>query len=174
MASLIIPATVNSEAAYAHVWYPPVVFKDSHPQSLTVSSESIMPEASRDKVTIASPVEAAGLGSVNGDIVATAKQYIGVPYVAYSADPNVGFDCSGFVMVVFAKLGVNRPHSADAQGNLGIRIPMSQARPGDLLVWEGQHVGIYVGDGMMIDSAKPGTTVNVRPIWGNPYVSRIQ
>lgn len=155
-------------------------YATQNPQKLKVSASSAPPTLTRDSVTIIDPpplppspvYNGRSIGNVNGDIVATAKQYIGLPYVANSADPNVGFDCSGFVMHVFAQLGVSLPHNANVQGQLGTVVPMSEAIPGDLLVWEG-HVAIYVGNGMMIDSAKPGTTVNIRPIWGNPYVSRL-
>ena len=172
---MVIPIVVNPQAAFAHAYYPAYVKEYIKPQSFTVSSEAVIPAASRDIITAIAPAnvfEGRSVGSVNGDIVATAKQFIGVPYVANSADPHVGFDCSGFVMHVFSLLGVSLPHSSTLQGQIGTEVPMSEAVPGDLLIWEG-HVAIYVGNGMMIDSAKPGTTVNVRPIWGNPYVSRL-
>lgn len=175
IASLAVPLMVSPNAAYAHSYYPPIVEKHLPSQKLVVSSEAAMPVLTRDTITTVAPAhvfEGRSVGAVNGDIVATAKQFIGVPYVANSADPNVGFDCSGFVMHVFGLLGVQLPHNANVQGQIGTRVPMSEAIPGDLLVWEG-HVAIYVGEGMMIDSAKPGTSVNIRPIWGEPYVSRL-
>lgn len=175
---LIIPFSVHSEAAYAHA--PQIYINESYQemlansQQLTVSSQAVLPTITRDTITVESaPARATGSGfNINGDIVATAKQFIGTPYVANSSDPNIGFDCSGFTKHVFSLLGVDLPHSSTQQGEMGVRIPMSEAIPGDLLIWEG-HVAIYVGDGMMIDSAVPGTTISIRPIWGNPYVSRI-
>ena len=180
LASLILPLGLNAEAAYAADYSYRTVssyeYSVAHGQSITTAPDTIMPQIVRDTVTVIDPpsrnYEGKNIGSVNGDIIATAKQYIGTPYIANAADPNVGFDCSGFVMYVFAQIGMHLPHNANVQGQIGTRVPMSEAIPGDLLVWEG-HVAIYVGNGMMIDSAKPGTTVNIRPIWGEPYVSRL-
>lgn len=169
----------HANAAYAapsYINYPTDYdYSRHHPQTFTVSDKAQPQTVTRDAVTAVPPqhtFEGRNVGAVNGDIIATAKQFIGTPYVANSANPDVGFDCSGFVMHVFGMLGMNLPHSAVLQGEIGTRVPMSEAIPGDLLVWEG-HVAIYVGEGMMIDSAKPGTTVNIRPIWGEPYVSRL-
>lgn len=179
LASLVLPLGVNASAAYGYEYNANDAYHYAiaHGQSFTVPANAVMPTITRDMVTVTAAPEKTfngkPIGHVNGDIVATAKEYIGTPYVAYSADPNVGFDCSGFVMYVFGRLGMNLPHSADAQGQLGTRIPMSEAQPGDLLVWEGQHVAIYVAPGLMIDSAKPGTNIRIHEIWGNPYVSRL-
>lgn len=172
---MIVPVVIQPNAAFAHSYYPVVIKNDLPPQTMTVQDYQ-MSTIVRDAVTVtdapAKTFQGRAVGAVNGDIVATAKQFIGVPYVANSSDPNVGFDCSGFVMHVFGLLGMSLPHNANTQGQLGTVVPMSEAIPGDLLVWEG-HVAIYVGDGMMIDSARPGTAINIRPIWGNPYVSRL-
>ena len=181
---LIFPFSINAEAAYAHA---PQIHADNsyqemlvNAQRLTVSSDAKPQVINRDNVTVTqsetrqtfSPRSSDAGTSINGDIVATAKQFIGTPYVANSSDPSVGFDCSGFTKHVFSLLGIDLPHSSTKQGEMGVIVPMSEAIPGDLLIWEG-HVAIYVGNGLMIDSAVPGTTINIRPIWGNPYVSRI-
>jgi cell wall-associated NlpC family hydrolase len=100
-------------------------------------------------------------------VVAVAKQYQGVPYRFGGADPS-GFDCSGFTMYVYAQFGIALPHSASRQGSGGTAIAPSAALPGDLVFMDGGgHNGIYLGNGMMIDAPKPGTTVQIRPIY-NP------
>jgi cell wall-associated NlpC family hydrolase len=103
-------------------------------------------------------------------VVAVAKKYQGVPYRYGGADPS-GFDCSGFTQYVYAQFGVSLPHSSSRQGQGaggGAVIAPSAALPGDLVVMDGGgHVGIYLGGNMMIDSPKPGTVVEVRPIY-NP------
>jgi len=102
-------------------------------------------------------------------VVAVAMQYVGVPYRFGGADPS-GFDCSGFTMFVYAQFGVALPHSASRQGSGGVAIAPSAALPGDLVFMDGGgHNGIYLGNGMMIDAPKPGTTVQVRPIYSSAH-----
>jgi cell wall-associated NlpC family hydrolase len=102
----------------------------------------------------------------------TALGYQGVPYVFGGADPS-GFDCSGFVMFVYAQYGVSLPHSVRQQDLLGTRIPESQAEPGDVVVFDGdagngyaaEHDGLYAGNGMILHAPYPGENVRVQPIW---------
>jgi cell wall-associated NlpC family hydrolase len=95
----------------------------------------------------------------------TALQYVGTPYVFGGATP-AGFDCSGFIMYVYAKFGVSLPHSVGSQGAMGTTISASEARPGDVVVFsDGSHDGFYAGNGMILDAPKPGGYVSVRPLW---------
>ena len=94
-----------------------------------------------------------------------ALQYVGTPYVFGGATP-AGFDCSGFIMYVYAKFGVSLPHSVPRQGALGTTISAAEARPGDVVVFnDGSHDGFYAGNGMILDAPKPGGSVSVRPLW---------
>ena len=96
-----------------------------------------------------------------------ALQYVGTPYVFGGATP-AGFDCSGFVMYVYAKFGVSLPHSVGSQAALGTTISASEARPGDVVVFnDGSHDGFYAGTGMILDAPKPGGSVSVRPLWSS-------
>jgi len=96
-----------------------------------------------------------------------ALQYVGTPYVFGGATP-AGFDCSGFVMYVYAKFGVSLPHSVGSQAALGTTISASEARPGDVVVFnDGSHDGFYAGNGMILDAPKPGGSVSVRPLWSS-------
>lgn len=96
-----------------------------------------------------------------------AQQYIGVPYRFGGATPS-GFDCSGFVMFVYAQFGIALPHDAGAQGAAGQPIQLKDARPGDLVIMAG-HDGIYAGAGMILDSPQFGGRVSIRPIWTSDY-----
>ncbi|GAA1809809.1 hypothetical protein GCM10009749_17900 [Agromyces neolithicus] len=96
-----------------------------------------------------------------------ATQYIGVPYVYGGATP-AGFDCSGFVMYVYAQFGVSMPHSSAGQGAMGTRISEADAQPGDLVIMDG-HDGFYAGNGMILHAPYEGASVRVQPIWTSDY-----
>lgn len=116
-------------------------------------------------------------GTATGqDLVAAARQYLGVPYVwgGESLDEG-GLDCSGLVLRSLADLGVTGvPRVARDQATLGTEVPsLDQALPGDLVVLSGgSHIGIYVGDGKMIDAPKPGASVTVRDVYAEPTTIR--
>jgi len=98
-------------------------------------------------------------------VVAVAMQYQGVPYVYGGASP-AGFDCSGLTQYVYAQFGVSLPHSASRQGAGGVKIAPADALPGDIVAMDGGgHVGIYLGNGMMIDAPYAGQVVHVRAIY---------
>ena len=95
-----------------------------------------------------------------------AEKYIGYPYVYGAANPNTGFDCSGFVCWVFNQSGVYKTKRLGANGlySLCTDIPREDVRPGDLVFFEKTmgagvkgitHVGIYVGNNMMIHAGDP-------------------
>ncbi|MCU1443995.1 MAG: Cell wall-associated hydrolase, NlpC family [Cryobacterium sp.] len=96
-----------------------------------------------------------------------AMQYQGVPYVYGGATP-AGFDCSGFVMYVYAQFGVRLPHSSTGQGAAGTRISLADAQPGDLVIMDG-HDGFYAGNGNILHAPYEGTSVRVQPIWTSDY-----
>lgn len=103
-------------------------------------------------------------GSVTGSqIVATAQQYIGVPYVWGGSTP-AGFDCSGLVQYVYAQNGIDLPRVTYTQENAGTVIPVSQAQAGDLYFWGAKgstyHVAIATdSNGNYIQAPEPGQSV---------------
>jgi len=94
--------------------------------------------------------------------VAYAKSKLGDAYVYAGAGPSV-FDCSGLTMEAWAAAGVTLPHNAAEQLATTTQISLSQIQPGDLIYfYDGGtvgHVGIWIGDGMLIDSPHSGATV---------------
>jgi cell wall-associated NlpC family hydrolase len=98
-----------------------------------------------------------------------ALQYLGTPYVHGGADPSA-FDCSGFIMFVYAQFGISLPHYVPSQDAMGTTIPESEAVPGDLVIFNtDDHDGFYAGNGMIMDAPKPGGVITVRPIWDAPH-----
>jgi len=98
-------------------------------------------------------------------LIQEAEKYLGYPYVWGGSSPSTSFDCSGFVCWVLKQSGVYDIGRTTAQGifNECAIIPPGDARPGDIIFFTGtyassgavSHVGIYVGDGMMIHCGNP-------------------
>jgi len=98
-------------------------------------------------------------------LLAEAELYLGYPYVWGGDSPDTSFDCSGFISWVFTNSGVYNTGRLGATSLYGICQPIraDQARPGDLIFFEGTiageegitHVGLYVGDGMMLHCGNP-------------------
>ncbi|MHA7985726.1 C40 family peptidase [Rathayibacter sp. CAU 1779] len=102
-------------------------------------------------------------------VFSVAQQYIGTPYV-YGGDTPAGFDCSGYVMFVYAQFGISLPHSAAQQGAIGKKISIEDAQPGDVVIMlGGAHDGFYAGNGNILDAPDVGRSVSIRPIWTSDY-----
>lgn len=95
------------------------------------------------------------------DVVAYAMQFVGNPYVWGGTSLTNGVDCSGFVMKVYAHFGYSLPHYSGAQRYCGVGVSYANAQPGDVICYDG-HVGIYIGDGKMVNahSSKYGIIVS--------------
>lgn len=107
-------------------------------------------------------------------IIDVAAQYVGlVPYGSGNT-PDTSFSCDGYTQWVYGQVGITLPRTVSAQYAMGTEIPKSEAVAGDLLVWKGQHVGIYDGNGGMYDSPMAGRYVQHRTdMWGSPVYVRI-
>ena len=115
--------------------------------------------------------------TVTGDqIVAKAKQYLGVPYKYGGTTPS-GFDCSGFVYYVFRNLGINISRTQSVIYAQGTPISKSELKPGDLVFFQNtyksglSHVGIYVGGGQFIHSPHSGKVVSYADLNSDYYTS---
>ena len=92
--------------------------------------------------------------------VQIANRLTGIPYRWGGASPRAGFDCSGLVQYVYAKIGIHLPHYAAGQYGHGRRVSRDSLRAGDLVFFSGLgHVGIYAGGGKFIHAPRRGTTV---------------
>lgn len=97
-------------------------------------------------------------------LITEAEKYLGFPYVWGGSNPSTSFDCSGFVCWVFSNSGVYPLSRTTAQGiyNQCARVSPQDAKPGDIIFFKGtyntsevSHVGLYVGNGMMIHAGNP-------------------
>ena len=122
-------------------------------------------------------------------VIRRGGSQIGVPYSWGGGKPTgpstgvgdgantVGFDCSGLTQFSFAGVGVLIPKYSGDQYDTGRKVPISQAKRGDLLFWGpggGQHVAIYLGNGQVLEAS--GAAVRVAPVRTaglQPYAARI-
>jgi cell wall-associated NlpC family hydrolase len=106
-----------------------------------------------------------------GGVVGIAMQYLGVPYVWGGASP-AGFDCSGFIMYVFAQVGISLPHHAASQYGMGSPVSRDQLEPGDLVFFNGLgHAGIYIGGGQFIHAPHTGDVVKISSLSDSWYAA---
>ena len=127
-----------------------------------------------DNPTFATGLSFGGFG--DSGVVSIAAQYLGVPYVWAGATPN-GFDCSGLVQYVFAQLGISLPHNTVAQwhSRQAVSVPRDQLQPGDLVFFNGlDHVGIYIGNGYLIDAPHTGTDVRIDNLSEGWYAAKYE
>lgn len=108
-------------------------------------------------------------GSASGNaVVSYAAQFVGNPYVYGGSSLTNGTDCSGYVMSVYAAFGVSLPHNDAAMRSYGTAVSTSDMQPGDIVCYSG-HVGIYAGNGQILNASTPSTgikysNVNYHPI----------
>jgi cell wall-associated NlpC family hydrolase len=106
-------------------------------------------------------------GTAGGIAVDWALAQVGTPYIWGGETPGVGFDCSGLVQAAYKVAGISLPRVAQDQYNATAKLgPGDPVEPGDLLFFGGgpsdvTHVGIYVGDGQMVDAPYTGADVRV-------------
>ncbi|ANZ25213.1 Rpf-interacting protein [Rhodococcus sp. WB1] len=132
-------------------------------------------------------------------VIDRAMSQIGVPYAWGGGDENgptlgirdggvadsygdynkVGFDCSGLMIYAFAGIGISLPHYTGYQYTAGEQVPSAEMRRGDMIFYgpnASQHVGLYLGDGQMIEAPQSGSHVKISPVrWDGmtPYVVRM-
>lgn len=118
----------------------------------------------------------AGDPAGGGAVVAEARKYLGVPYRWGGTDPATGLDCSALVQKVYGDLGYDLPRVSYQQATAGRAVEggLANARPGDILAFNSpvDHVGIYIGDGKMIEAPRTGLNVRVAEVTETPTAIR--
>lgn len=127
--------------------------------------------------------------SARQSIVKTALSYVGTPYAWGGGSATVrtsrgtglgtqnviGVDCSGLTSFAYNAIGVRIPRHSNSQTATGVRTNIKNAQPGDIVGWgRGGHVAIYIGNGQIVEAAKPGTQVRVRSLGANENVYAVR
>ncbi|MEV7624197.1 C40 family peptidase [Actinoplanes sp. NPDC089786] len=112
------------------------------------------------------PPDLAGAG---GKVVAFAFAQLGKPYRWGATGPRA-YDCSGLTLAAWERAGVSLPHNAARQHGATAHLDRSDIKPGDLVFFYGRisHVGVYIGDGMMIHAPEFGENIRIAPIDQQP------
>ena len=154
-----------------------------HPRVRAVDAQALDVRSARLAGAIELSAQAAAQAAAKARVVAmrhriltVARKQLGDPYRAGSAGPNA-FDCGGFTQFVFKRaLGMDIARTSRGQYQQVERIKKKDAQPGDLVFFfEGgaHHVGIYLGNGKMIDAPNPRESVSINPIsgswWGRSF-----
>lgn len=114
--------------------------------------------------------------SAAGDkAIAYAFMQLGKPYEWGAQGPDA-FDCSGLTSQAWLHAGVPIPRTSQEQWAQLPHVPLSQLRPGDLVVYftGASHVALYIGDGLVIQAPRPGAYVKVSPIAANPVLGAVR
>lgn len=120
--------------------------------------------------------ESAPQGSA-ASVVEFVRSQVGKAYVFGSVGPNA-YDCSSLVMAAYKRIGISLPHYSVDQYGYGYAVSMNNLQPGDLLFYTTNgtgnisHVGVYIGDGMMVHASSPSVGVIMTNIYQNWYQSR--
>jgi cell wall-associated NlpC family hydrolase len=205
---LAVPASADPDDGQWDPTLPKLISAGAPGDALAIANASLAVTAQATQATMdlgrrflasigigSAPTGVAG-GRVRGPeaieyVIRRGGSQIGVPYSWGGGKPTgpstgvesgahiVGFDCSGLTQFSFAGVGVLIPKYSGDQYNAGRKVPLSEAKRGDLLFWGpggGQHVAIYLGNGQILEasgSAGMVTVSQVRTGGIQPYAARI-
>jgi cell wall-associated NlpC family hydrolase len=141
------------EAAAAEAAKQKAARQKSTNSSKTSSSKTSSRSQSRSTASYSAPSGGSGAA-----VASYACQFAGNPYVYGGTSLTNGADCSGFVQSVYAAFGVSLPHSSAGDRSVGYGVSQSEMQPGDIVCYSG-HVGIYAGNGMLINAANEKTGI---------------
>ncbi|GGO85455.1 hypothetical protein GCM10012280_19270 [Wenjunlia tyrosinilytica] len=107
--------------------------------------------------------------------IAYAFRHLGDPYV-WGAEGPRAFDCSGLTSQAWAHAGRPVPRTSQEQWERLPRVPLNQLRPGDLVIYfpGATHVGMYIGNGMIVQAPRPGDRVKVSPVGSMPVLGAVR
>lgn len=134
-----------------------------------VSGEFVKVEERLEKAaTLTELLYGQGVSNARVDLVQYAKQFIGNPYVWGGTSLTNGADCSGFTMSIYKKYGISLPHHSGSQAQLGKKVSLAEAQPGDLVFYSKNgsinHVAIYIGGGQVVHASNEKTGIRISSV----------
>jgi cell wall-associated NlpC family hydrolase len=176
-----VPAGLTAASPAAADSAAPPVIEPERAAALTAATERASraaPYAGRHQPGVTAIASAPPTGAIAGTGTGTeaavlyAIAQVGKQYVYGSAGPNT-FDCSGLVVAAFRRAGVTLPHNTRAMRSAGRHVERSAMRRGDVLWLEGGgHVGIYLGNGLMVHAANERVDIRIGPVYETPVEVR--
>ena len=120
--------------------------------------------------TIAAPASGRAAAAVNYALAQVGKAYV------YGAAGPSAFDCSGLTMMAWQQAGVGLPHSSGAQMGSGTPVSQSELQPGDLVFYYSpvSHVGMYIGNGQIVNAENPSVGVKITGVNSMPYAGAVR
>jgi cell wall-associated NlpC family hydrolase len=170
--------TPESSALYASALSDAA--KASGPSSTFAATPTpVAPAAAPARAVAASAISTAaptpsGAAVTGDDVIASAKKYLGVPYVWGGTSPS-GLDCSGLVQLAFKDLGIDLPRVSRDQAKAGDPVAsLADAQPGDLVAFGSpvDHIAIYLGDTRILEAPQPGQNVHITEMYRTPTAIR--
>lgn len=165
-------ATQEEAAAPAQQAAPQQQTQAAPQQQAAPAPQQQTQAAPQQQAAAAAPAPAPAPAPVGGGVVGIAQSYVGFPYV-YGGNPPSAFDCSSFTWWVFQQAGIDIPRTVN--GQKAAVTPVSNPQPGDLVFTsQFHHVGLYAGNGMVIEALNPGSGVTYgAPVYGGIWYGRI-
>ena len=147
---------------------------DKYVPSLSNQGSASTTTAAKDNYSASAPAKSAA-SSTGQKVVDAVYSKIGAPY-AWGATGPSSFDCSGLTSWAYAQAGKQIPRTSQAQASGGTPVAISDLQPGDIVAYYGgaSHVGIYVGNGKIVDALNSGTPVSERPLNYMPIHSAVR
>jgi cell wall-associated NlpC family hydrolase len=145
-------------------------------EGITKAQEKFMASGALGSVGNGSSSTGIRKPSAEGDrALRHAVRQLGKPYV-WGAEGPKSYDCSGLTSQAWAEAGTPIPRTSQEQWKRLKRIPLTELRPGDLVVYfpKATHVALYLGDGMVVQAPRPGAKVKVSPIAANPVLGAVR
>lgn len=135
------------------------------PSSSTSSTKS-------SEASSSAPVASGDASSRALQAVSIAKAQVGKRYVWGTSGPST-FDCSGLTSYAYRQVGLDITRSSRGQASLGVRVAKSDLRPGDLVFYYSpiSHVGMYIGNGQIVDAANPRAGVRITSLNSMPFTT---
>jgi cell wall-associated NlpC family hydrolase len=143
---------------------------DARERLMTASRSADVTSTTAATTTVNVPVSGRAAAAVQYAMAQVGKSYV------YGAAGPSSFDCSGLTMAAWGSAGVGLPHSSSAQYGSGTHISESQLQPGDLVFYYSpiSHVGMYIGNGMIVNAENPSAGIRVAPLYMMPYVGAVR